>query len=194
MSSKRKNTPTKLSKDDVLIHREHSIENGSDGDSHNESDSESESSLSLHIVSKSDQIEDYENGADSPGSLDRPQSKKQRILQSVKCDNESDTDPEVSYLNNNNILTKPTVGLMNTRKSMDSVLRRLNHKADSHHHTMKGNHTVQEGGDVIDSIKAAMSSSESVEDKEKKLSLMIAQLQNMKESLAQQKDSIEVSR
>ena len=193
MSSKRKNTPTKLSKDEVLIHREH-IENGSDGDSHNESDcDDSDSSLSLHIVSKPEQLDDLTDGADSPASLDRPQTKKQRLLQSVKCDNESDNDTELSYHNNNNILTKPTTGLiMNSRKSMDSVLRRLNHKAE-----MK-DLTVQNGGpedetQVMDSIKAAISTTDSVEDKEKKLAEMIAQLQSMKERLSTEK-SIQVSR
>ena len=97
MSSKRKNTPTKLSTDEVLIQREPRLDPNSDGDSRDSlsdlSDTSpttsssslgghvthSERHMSLHIVSKPEQLD----GIDSP---DRAQSKKQRILQSVKCD------------------------------------------------------------------------------------------------------------
>lgn len=205
MSSKRKNTPTKLAKDDG---RHQHMENGSDGaSSHGDSDMESDSSLSLHIVtSKPETMDDMNDGADSPGS-DRPQTKKQRLLQSVKCDG-SDSEPDmITYHNNNNtILTKPTSGLQ--RKSMDNVLRRLSTKANSenhlhhhqhHHGVMNNNHNsnshhsdqtdVSDDMELLDSVKTVINSAADVDEKEKRLTEMIAQLQNLKESLGHKKGS-----
>ena len=122
MSSKRKNTPTKLAQDEMIIQRE-KLDNITDGDSNIDSDGDSESNLTLHIVTKPEQFEDLHSGLDSP---ERPQSKKQRILQSVMNDSESES--EIPTVNNNNNLTKPTNGGVH-RKSMDSVLQKLSNKA-----------------------------------------------------------------
>ena len=179
MSSKRKNTPTKLAKDEVVIQRE-KLEQCSDGDSnHGDSDSDSESSLSLHIVSKPEQLDEYRD-SDSPGS-ERPQTKKQRLLQSVKCEN-SDSDSE-SQTNNNN-MTKPNGG--SQRKSMDNVLRRLSSKVSETvpQDGVNGVRVGENGGAVMENIKAAIGAEGSLKEKEKRLSDMIAQLQAMKESLA----------
>ena len=212
MSSKRKNTPTKLSTDEVLIQREPRLDPNSDGDSrdslsdfsdHNPTTTgphhvtQPERHLSLHIVSKPEQLDDV----DSP---DRPQSKKQRILQSVKCDaTDSDADMDsdgstthsqnggvgsstsINHINNNNILTKPTMngGLPihhKNPKSMDNVLRRLNSKASG-----DGNQCDDDA--MMDTVHAAISTAESVADKERKLAEMIAHLQNIKDNLSTQK-------
>ena len=204
MSSKRKNTPTKLATDEVLIQREPRLDPSSDGDSRDSlsdlSDTSPTSSsslgghvthperhLSLHIVSKPEQLDDI-------NCADRPQSKKQRILQSVKCDvTDSDADMDsdgsngsssLNHINNNNILTKPTMNgglpLHNKNKSMDNVLRRLNSKASD------GNQG-DDGDVMMDTVHAAISTVDSLEDKEKKLAEMIAHLQNIKDNLSTQK-------
>ena len=200
MSSKRKNTPTKLATDEVLIQREPRLDPSSDGDSRDSlsdlSDTSPTSSSSLgghvthperHIVSKPEQLDDID-------CADRPQSKKQRILQSVKCDvTDSDADMDsdgsngsssLNHINNNNILTKPTMNgglpLHNKNKSMDNVLRRLNSKASD------GNQG-DDGDVMMDTVHAAISTVDSLEDKEKKLAEMIAHLQYIKDNLSTQK-------
>ncbi|XP_064634351.1 transcription factor Sox-6-like isoform X2 [Lineus longissimus] len=157
MSSKRKNTPTKLAKDDMYAHSNLS-DDERDTDSPIESDSETDlrTNLKLHTMNNSmDLTDDHElSEADSLAS-DKPKSKKQRILQSVMNGNESE-DSDIS--NNNN---KPH------RKSMDSVLHKLNLKLESPQK-------------ALDSITTP---EESIEEKERKISEMIAHLQSLKESL-----------
>ena len=182
MSSKRKNTPTKLAKDEVVIQRE-KIEQCSDGDSNCDSDSDSDSSLSLHIVSKPEQLDELHD-SDCPGS-ERPQSKKQRILQSVQCSGQSDSESESSYMNhnnnNNNNMTKSSSGPI--RKSMDTVLRKLSSKQTESAVCNLKAESPGESVEVMDNIKAAIGAEGSLKDKERRLSDMIAQLQAMKESL-----------
>ena len=182
MSSKRKNTPTKLAKDVEMMLQKDVIENGSDGDSHIDSDSDmSDSAIPLHIASRQDSnFDDVPDSVASPTSSDpgRPQSKKERILNSVR-NSESSSDEQddfggetVPHLNNN--LTKPGSGL-NSRKSVDHILKRLNPTAAE----------VEDGeGNVLDSVKAVLSTSTSVEDQQKRLGDMIAQLQSLKDNLA----------
>ena len=208
MSSKRKNTPTKLSADELLIERER-LETGSDGDSPNDSESEYESSLAINNSRKHSLLDESREESSSPElDLERPQSKKQRILQSIRGSSDSETEPDsiATHNHNNNLLTKPSSGLMTSltgRKSMDSVLRRLQPKVcDTSSYlqrTMNGSpaspskHEQLRNGcsepDVMSSIKAAISGAQSAEDKEKKLSDMIAQLSALKESIAQQKEA-----
>ncbi len=202
MSSKRKSAPTKLATDEVLIQRERVGDNNSDGDSNSGIDSESElsdsPSLSLHIVSKPEQLDGIvANNTDSEHDS-RPQSKKQRILQSVRTSEDSDSNGDVDsdssyHNNNNNILTKPNGGLPIHRKSMNNVLRRLNSKNTDNNHGMHPSNMAMENGEeevgLLDSVKAAINGAESVEDKERKLAEMIAQLQSIKDNIAQQKQS-----
>ena len=193
MSSKRKNTPTKLAKgdglDDVVM------ENGND--SHPESDADSESCLTMAADRG---VDDYTDGG-SPGS-DRPQSKKQRLLQSVQSIpsdmqslqqlqslhamrelREDSEEEDYPYNNNNNILTKPSPIGLNHRKSMDNVLRRLNKtSADQDLDNVRSN---QE--DILENLKAQISSADNMEDKEQKLAEMIAQLQSLRESIKKEK-------
>ncbi|OWF43210.1 transcription factor SOX-13-like isoform X4 [Mizuhopecten yessoensis] len=177
MSSKRKNTPTKLPKDDVVSERPIS-----ECDSNQDSDGELDPSH-LHIVTKSDS---ESQDSDSCG-LDRPPSKKQRILQRVRQG--SDSDNELSFSthfnnNNNHITTKSNFGLQ--KKSMDSVLRRLSSKSDSE---LENNNMADKPGNsdvrVKESIQMLLSDG-SLTDKERRLSDMIAQLQDLKEDISKQ--------
>lgn len=190
MSSKRKNTPTKLAADDALLVHER-IEHTSDGDSHIDSDLDSDCSAngSVHMRDSSD-----EGGRESvsPSTTDRPQSKKERILQSVKSKNENDfgdnDSANIPMINNNNILlTKPQLTSQPlSRKSMDHVLMRLNSsKNDSRSPVQKLMDTEQE---LTEGIRSVLKSAESAEDQEKKLSDMIEQLQSLKEKVALQKN------
>jgi hypothetical protein len=94
MSSKRKNTPTKLAKDDMYAHSNLSDEDR-DSDSPIESDPEADLNtclnLNLHMMNNTTDLADEHelSEADSLAS-DKPKSKKQRILQSVMNGNESD--------------------------------------------------------------------------------------------------------
>ncbi|XP_060078543.1 transcription factor SOX-13-like isoform X2 [Ylistrum balloti] len=177
MSSKRKNTPTKLPKDDVVSERPIS-----ECDSNQDSDGELDPAH-LQIVTKSDS---ESQDSDSCG-LDRPPSKKQRILQRVRQGSDSDNELNFStHFNNNNnhITTKSTFGLQ--RKSMDSVLRRLSSKSDSE---LENNNMADKPANsdvrVKESIQMLLSDG-SLTDKERRLSDMIAQLQDLKEDISKQ--------
>ncbi|XP_069133821.1 transcription factor SOX-13-like isoform X2 [Argopecten irradians] len=177
MSSKRKNTPTKLPKDDVVSERPIS-----ECDSNPDSDGEL-GPAHLHIVTKSDS---ESQDSDSCG-LDRPPSKKQRILQRVRQGSDSDNELNFStHFNNNNnhITTKSSFGLQ--RKSMDSVLRRLSSKPDGE---LENNNMAEKTANpdvrVKESIQMLLSDG-SLTDKERRLSDMIAQLQDLKEDISKQ--------
>ncbi|XP_022302935.1 uncharacterized protein LOC111110636 isoform X2 [Crassostrea virginica] len=166
MSSKRKNTPTKLPKD-----------------SNSELDSDSDTESSLHIVTKSDS-----ENQDSDSSSSRPASKKQRILQSVQRQ-DSDSETELELLSphqlHHHLTTKSGLpGLQ--RKSMESVLRRLS-SAKSDISELENNN-MNEDSKVKESIQVLLSDG-SLREKEQRLSEMIAQLQNLKENLSTQKQS-----
>lgn len=182
MSSKRKNTPTKLAAEDALLVQGR-LEHTSDGDSHIDSDLDSECSGTGSLRIR-DSFDEGGRESVSPSSADRPQSKKERILQSVKCENETDSNESNNMMNNNNIvLTKPQLG----RKSMDHVLMRLNsnNKSDSRSPVQKLKDTEQE---LTEGIRSVLTSADSAEEQEKKLGEMIAQLQSLKEKIAQQKN------
>lgn len=161
MSSKRKNTPTKLPKDST-----------------SEVDSDSDTETSLHIVTKSDS-----ENQDSDSSSSRPASKKQRILQSVRRDSDSDTELDLlsPHQLHHHLSTKSSLGLQ--RKSMESVLRRLSSKTDIGE---LENNNMNEDSKVKESIQVLLSDG-SLTEKEQRLSEMIAQLQNLKENLSTQK-------
>lgn len=163
MSSKRKNTPTKLPKDST-----------------SEVDSDSDTETSLHIVTKSDS-----ENQDSDSSSSRPASKKQRILQSVRRDSDSETELDLlsPHQLHNHLSTKSSLGLQ--RKSMESVLRRLSSKTDIGE---LENNNMNEDSKVKESIQVLLSDG-SLTEKEQRLSEMIAQLQNLKENLSTQKQS-----
>ena len=213
MSSKRKNTPTKIavsSAAEELFHQHKGsmpTENGSEGDSPMDSDmSDNESSLSLatthmdtnpHFVATAtgqfvgSDTEDRDS-AGSPGS-DHPQTKKQRLLQSVSSnhDNESfsngnDSASELTTVNNNNILAKNR--LLHNKSSVDHMLHRLNHKMADGIAEAIANGTSE--GDVMSHIQAQLTAVDNVEDKQQKLNDMIAQLQTLKETLANNNNGV----
>ena len=192
MSSKRKNTPTKLAKGDGLD--EVVMENGNE--SHNESDAESETCLTMAAANERG-VEDYTDGG-SPGSdpgsgSDRPQSKKQRLLQSVREDSEEEDYPFNNNINNN-IMTKPSPIGLNHRKSMDNVIRRLGKNSNSAgsgdarlNDARLNDARLSNQEDLLENLKAQISSSDNMEDKEQKLAEMIAQLQSLRESIKKEK-------
>ena len=203
MSSKRKNTPTKLAADEMLITTVEEaclLANGRT-DCHmselrcDDSDS-SGSELNLHIVS---------GDADDDDDSDcEPPTKKQHLVDGADYSDSDTTTAEdlsaaaspphrhsfVNHSNNNNsILTKPYPG-SNQRKSMNHVLKRLNSKQDSERREEEG--CTEEGrreeghaeGDVIGSIKAVISSTDAtVQQKQQQISEMIKELQRIRESL-----------
>lgn len=183
MSSKRKNTPTKLPKDDVV--NERPIFNPLSREHNNlclDLDRDFELHQPLHI------IEHNENGIDrqdSDSGTDQPQSKKQRILQSVRNSSDSDSDQD-SY---NDHSTRPLLGLH--KKSMESVLRRLNPKSEdftSDRTFIDSSLTMtSQPEEMIQSIQKLLADS-NAQDKEQKLSEMIAQLQTLKDRMRKEKE------
>jgi len=201
MSSKRKNTPTKIASVDHLNSPTSAAHDPtSDGDSSIGSDlSDSESGLSLNIASSS-QLENSETempDMDQCNGDQRPPNKKQRLLQSIQqttaedgYSSEETTNSELnrsndliaSSLANNNILTKPMLGLSN-RKTMDTVLQRLaDGKKDPESNSDVG--LLVSSQPIMDGIQAVLNTAESVQDKQKRLSDMINQLQLLQETLA----------
>ena len=185
MSSKRKNTPTKLAADEMLITTEEEaclLENGRT-DCHtadlrcDDSDS-SGSELNLQIVS-GDADDDSDDDTDR---CDEPPTKRQHYSDAM-FDTTSGEDLTPSHHkhsmighNNNSIMTKPYAG-SNHRKSMNHVLKRLNSKKDE-------NGEKHREGDVIGSIKAVISSTDAtVQQKQQQISDMIKELQRIRESL-----------
>lgn len=184
MSSKRKNTPTKLPKDDVVnerpiynsIHREHR-------NLHLDLDRDFDLHPPLHIV------EHNENGIDrqdSDSGTEQPQSKKQRILQSVRNSSDSESDQEFY----NDYSTRPLLGLH--KKSMESVLRKLNSKSDDFEtdKTFSDSNVAMatQPEEMIQSIQMLLADT-NAQDKEQKLSEMIAQLQTLKDRMKKEKES-----
>jgi len=190
MSSKRKNTPTKLPRDDVVSERP--IYSNLPQDNHytHVHDYQSPLHIAENLTNNIDSNDSDSNNSSSDRC--RPKNKKQRILQSVRNSSDSDSDPESPYNTNNN-LTKPGFGLH--KKSMESVLRRL------------GSHKAEEGlseEGYLDRC-AAMSASAgaadmqlfaniqrlladtTAKDREQQLNAMISQLQTLKESIAKDK-------
>ena len=197
MSSKRKNTPTKLASTDLTAAPTTTpIDPTSDGDSPIGSDiSDSESGLSLHIASGS-QAENSESEMHDTEHYNgdmRPPNKKQRLLQSIQQTTAEDGYSSEENLNqssefrapnglvNNNILTKPTLGLK-SRKPMDSVYQRFSERMDD-----KNADDLRLDGTapapIMQGIQDVLSSVESVQDKQKRLSDMINQLQVLQQTL-----------
>ena len=194
MSSKRKNTPTKLPKDDVVTERP--IYNSLPQDfNHYDLDRDLDYQPQLHIVDS----HGYSNGLDTHDSdssyeRDRPTNKKQRILQSVRHSSDSESDQEYTNSLTNSNSTKPALGLH--RKSMESVLRRLNssssHGMDSEMDkeyidkcllTSQGSQDKQ----LLLGIQQLLGNTDSTQDKEKRLGDMIAQLQTLRENIKKEK-------
>ena len=221
MSSKRKNTPTKLAKDDILLQQQQALQEDRDmsGDEavvmrelENESTHlESTNSYKRHYADRNSTVsmaasengERQEDSDSGSSSTERPPTnKKQRLLQSVRLYSPDTTEHIMSGDNNNTIhhtqKLSPTPEqvnhhnsfshLYNQKKSMDSVLRKLNSKAEM----VRGDTEQQQNGvndSLLDSISSVIEGSESVEDKERRLSDMISQLQSIKESLVHYKPS-----
>lgn len=192
MSSKRKNTPTKLPRDDVV--NERPIYNKLPQEKHN-FDCDINFQPPLHLVDNNITNNGFENhDSDSNGyDRDQPQNKKQRILQSVRSSSDSDSDSE-SYFHSNNNLTKPGLGLH--KKSMESVLQRLNTHRPSDGLTeqeyldkcLKMTQHSRNSGDLQLFCNLQKLLNESTEEeKEEKIGQMIAQLQNLKESIRKDK-------
>lgn len=177
MSSKRKNTPTKLAKDSIV-----NEPNTDNLNSDCSVDSDDELKSRFQIVTKSD--------SESDSCVDRLTSKKQRILQSVKRDSDSESDREASQLSNginNCTTTKSNSG--SHRKSMDSVLRRLTSRTEMAECDLENNNMDDRQHDtkVEESLKVLLSGGDSLNDKEKRLGDMIAQLQSLKDTISKQK-------
>ncbi|XP_060604112.1 transcription factor egl-13-like isoform X3 [Ruditapes philippinarum] len=195
MSSKRKNTPTKLPRDDVV--NERPIYNSLPQNQHNyHYDQDLDYHSPLHIVENHENFNGIDNhDSDSSTERDRPKNKKQRILQSIRNSSDSDSDPENNFHLNNNS-TKPGFGLH--KKSMESVLRRLNtHKPESASEQeyldkclKMTTHEAAADMQLFSNIQHLLSD-QTVQDKEQKLGEMIAQLQNIKESIRKDKQSSE---
>lgn len=186
MSSKRKNTPTKLYKDNIILERLHSDTSECDN-SNLDSEGETEINYSARFLSKSDSSEDFH---DSDSGSDKPPNKKQRILQSIRHDSESEPETELQH----NVTTKPNAGLH--RKSMESVLQRLNSKSPGVQNsdierTSPLGSADHEGG-VLENVNALLRGKGSIQDKSKKIVDMISQLQKMNESLKKQGENIRV--
>lgn len=191
MSSKRKNTPTKLPRDDVVTERP--IYNSLPQDKHSyDYNRDIDYQSPLRIAEHHENFNGIDNhDSDSSNDRDRPKNKKQRILQSIRNSSDSDSDPE-NYFHLNNNTTKPGFGLH--KKSMDSVLQRLNtHKPESASEReyldkclKMTAHETSADMQLFSNIQQLLSDP-TVQDKEKKLGEMIAQLQNLKESIRKDK-------
>ena len=183
MSSKRKNTPTKLPKDDVVnerpifnsFHRDHNL--------HLDLDRDFDLHQPLQIV------EHNENGferQDSDSGTEQPQSKKQRILQSVRNSSDSDSDHDL----HNDHSTRPQFGLQ--KKSMESVLRRLNPKSEdlsvaSEKSNIDSSVAMGTQMEMMQNIQLLLADKDA-QNKEDKLSEMIAQLQTLKDRMRKEKE------
>ncbi|XP_041367101.1 transcription factor SOX-13-like [Gigantopelta aegis] len=189
MSSKRKNTPTKLAKDDVVTQR---LNQHSDCEGMN-FESEGEPKHFTHYSSNNGvSSDDSHTASDSSGS-DSPLSTKKHLgvpPPPQTHDTDSDSDHELRVNNNNNNCISPTKSPLGLhRKSMESVLRRLNSKStDCQDSDTKddGSMTGKESK-VYESVQQLLSSESPIQDKEQRLAEMIAQLQNIKESLGKDK-------
>lgn len=169
MSSKRKNTPTKLASTethimDIMLNKQQSI--GSPGGASTEHSDDNDCDLSqgrppngVRVTSPAPSSDGSvrDDGSESPGSDRQPRSKKQRILQSVMRRSPSPMD-------NNNM-----------KKEDEDLLRR-------HLHEQEG--MVPEGA-ALASIEAALNAPGSTKDKQARLNAMIQQLQSIKERLNQ---------
>lgn len=198
MSSKRKNTPTKLPRDDVV--NERPIFNKLPQEKHSfDLERDLAFQATPHIVDGkvSSNGFDYQDSDSNGYDRDHPQNKKQRILQSVRNSSDSESDPENNYNSNNN-LTKPGFGLH--KKSMESVLRRLNTHKPTDGMTEQEyfdkclkmtSHRSSGDMQLVCDIQKLLTDS-TAEDKEEKLGQMIAQLQNLKESIRKDKQVINI--
>ena len=220
MSSKRKNTPTKLpSASDVtnsasdgmladvdmygvVTNRGDSCQ--SDGDS-NHSDNNDDGAAgfsdsdSLSVDMRTTSPKRSRQDSESSSAPHSPHYKKQRLLQSVNNnddltptgspqmqDLENDFRQEIITTNNNNVILSGSKSPNNNsiqRKSMHNVLQKLNHgKVDENGGT---NHPAPGSEDaLLSSLQLQlMSEGESVEEKQRRINEMIAQLQKVKDTL-----------
>nr|KAG5709085.1 hypothetical protein BaRGS_028541 [Batillaria attramentaria] len=223
MSSKRKNTPTKLAKDDGALLERHVLNtsgsclglspppSGVVWDSHSDSHLSDANSRSRHSDNEVDSNDNNLDTVDSEFVTDAPPSKRHRLSQDSAGegagggeggDSVSDGEPvppeldseairsdsPSSFLNNesnNNTngvssLSPTKSALGPQRKSMESVLRRLNSRtADMP--------AEVDTGKVYNSVHSVLAGDSTLHEKERQISEMIAQLQNIKENLNRQK-------
>lgn len=178
MSSKRKNTPTKLPKDDVIIERPNLT---TDCTFNNIRCGEINSHFPLQINSKSDSSEETQ---DSDSGAEKTPNKKQRILQSLQQDSDSDSESNHKGNINNCFQTKSAFGLH--RKSMETVLQRLNSKsADMQESDNDTEVSGQPEQRLLESIQVLLKDG-NTPNKEQRLNDMISQLQNFKDTLSKQ--------
>ncbi|XP_074660386.1 uncharacterized protein LOC141912868 [Tubulanus polymorphus] len=177
MSSKRKNTPTKLAStsDSELSDLTPTM---MDTDHHDQQ------VIGGAVVPRTLTPMDSESECPSDDCestcSDRPQSKKQRILQSVMNGGATGIESDDSDVSNNNLLK--TSG------------QRRHHRqpAQQHNHRIveNGNHVGQQVAPppslVIETVKEALTGDETIEEKERKLSEMIAHLQSLKQTLVKE--------
>nr|UJP31535.1 putative SoxD [Ensis directus] len=188
MSSKRKNTPTKLPKDDVVSERP--IFNALPHDLHSyELEKDLDFHRPLHIADHHNGIDNHDS--DSSYERDRPTTKKQRILDRVRNSSDSESDPDTPHTLDHS--TKSGIGLH--KKSMESVLRRLNTNSLSSSSQEEKDYinqyitmTTQGSKDqqLLSSIQQLLSDS-TAHDKEKRLGDMITQLQTLQEKIKKEK-------
>ena len=101
-------------------------------------------------------------------------------------------------------MTKPSPIGLNHRKSMDNVIRRLGKNSNSAgsgdarlndarlndarlNDARLNDARLSNQEDLLENLKAQISSSDNMEDKEQKLAEMIAQLQSLRESIKKEK-------
>ena len=240
MSSKRKNTPTKLAKEDGSALERHifnsaascnlSVAAAAGASSVLWGDSLKDPSLydgGLHQLDDDHDAVDNDNnnvdGRDCEDSgSEEPPAKQRRVSQEdgenvvVVLGGEAESndldvldtqlsDSQSSLVNNetnnnnnnnnnntasaNGVVFPPSAkstAVSSQRKSMESVLRRLNSRTAD-------NPEVVDSGKMYNSVHAVLAADSSLHEKEQQISDMIAQLQNIKENLNRQKAEVGIN-
>ncbi|XP_059177642.1 transcription factor SOX-5-like [Physella acuta] len=206
MSSKRKNTPTKLPKEELVKSQSTLEANGATTSDHSDPEDEPE------LISNKDPIEEEfedkadedteidESGAEKDGDLESTDARKNNLGE-VDSENESRVDefPIVSVGRASPTKLTPSgissaagsTGLFNSHKrSMETVLRRLNSKASDTSSEVALTSGVDLGDQprVMETVQAVLAGEATLSEKERQISEMISHLQNIRENLNKQKD------
>lgn len=207
MSSKRKNTPTKLPKEELVKAQSTLDSNGATTPDHSDPEEETE------LISNKDAIEnELEDKADEDTEIDESGAEKDGDLESTdarKTRGEVDSDNEFHVVefpivsigrasptkltpSGISSAAEPT-GLFNSHKrSMETVLRRLNSKASDTSSEVALTSGVDLGDQpkVMETVQAVLAGEATLSEKERQISEMINHLQNIRENLNKQKDQV----
>ncbi|CAG5116495.1 unnamed protein product, partial [Candidula unifasciata] len=225
MSSKRKNTPTKLSKDSLVneqpslslsssLQTEEEDADNVDCDSDHTDEDRVDSRGTGDIdeaylqreadtgtnISHGDKPDCLDLGADS---LVQSQSRQESDSESDAGDLQSDlfvdtncqsslraSSPSKLCLSSSPSILGTVMQYNSQRRSMESVLKRLNSKVPDTSVDMAGdvsedfNHSPK----VMDTVQAVLAGEATLSEKERQISEMISHLQNIRENLSKQKD------